>query len=244
MATSNKDNIEDLIIGINEDIFSGDQAFMKDLDNCVAEMEEVNVYSCVACEKTYKSKGGLTRHKKSRHPDVSVESSHQTSLDINTLTQLLVNSTKTMGNDECLPDSVVEELTNYSISSEDMNHSYGYLQDIIAEIIRKGNVEKFFPMFYNCVQETGGLFPCQEMLLYFLGLTLHGYFHMDFNQKERDIICYLSGYVFETLNRRIRNSKHWNSQINEENLKVLLSGKTENSHNDLTLVNVKDRGGL
>ena len=125
MATSNKENIEDLIIGINEDIFWGDQAFMKDLDNCMAEMEEVNVYSCVACEKTYKSNGGLTRHKKSRHPDASVESSHQTSLDINTFTQLLVNSTKKIGNDECLPDSVVEELTNYSISSEDMNHSYG-----------------------------------------------------------------------------------------------------------------------
>ena len=57
ISTSNKDNIEDLIIGINRDIFWGDQAFMKDLDNCVAEMEELNVYSCVTCEKTYKSKG-------------------------------------------------------------------------------------------------------------------------------------------------------------------------------------------
>ena len=77
----------------------------------------------------------------------------------------------------------------------------------------------------------------------------HGYFHRggsgfestspdisatDFSQKERDIICYLSGYVFGTLSRRIRNSKHWNSQINNENLKVLLAGKIENIHNDLT----------
>ena len=51
MATSNKGKSEDLIMGINEDIFWGEQEFMKDLDNCVAEMEEVNVYSCGACEK-------------------------------------------------------------------------------------------------------------------------------------------------------------------------------------------------
>ena len=72
MATSNEDKIEDIIMGINEE-----QEFMKDLDNCVAEMEEVNVYSCGACEKTYKSKGGLTRNKKSRHTDhASVKSLH------------------------------------------------------------------------------------------------------------------------------------------------------------------------
>ena len=169
MATLN------VIMGINEDIFWGEQEFMKDLDNCVAEMAKVNVYSCGPCEETYKSKGGLTRHKKSRHTDASVESLHQTSFDVNTFTQLLVNKMKKMGNDECFPDSVVEELTNYSISSEDLNHSYGYLQDIIAEFI-------IYSRYY----------------------------------------C----------------------QINKENLKVLLAGKTENNHNDLTLVNVKDRGGL
>ena len=122
---------------------------MKDLDNCVA------------CEKTYKSNVGLTRHKKSRHPDVSVESLHQKSLDVNTFTQLLENSMKKMGNDECLSDSVVEELTNYSISSEDLNHIYGYLQDIIAEFIRKGNVDKFVLMFYNCA-------VCKRLMVYFL----------------------------------------------------------------------------
>ena len=106
-----------------------------------------------------------------------------------------------MGNDECLPDSVVGELTNNSISSEDLNHICGYPQDIIAEFLCKGNVEKIFPMFYNCAQETDGLF----------------------HRLSRE---------------EIRNSKHWNSQINKENLKVLLAGKTENSHY------VKDRGGL
>ena len=30
----------------------------------------------------YKSKGGLTRHKETRHPDASVESLHKTSLDV------------------------------------------------------------------------------------------------------------------------------------------------------------------
>ena len=129
-----------------------------------------------------------------------------------------------------------------------------YLKDIIAEIIRQGNVERFFPMFYNCVQETGGLFPRlsrdASLFLRFdfanhiVAFLSHSYFHKeesgfesmfpdisaaDFNQKERDIICYLSGYVFGTLSRRIKNSKHWNSQVNEENVKVLLAGKTENT---------------
>ena len=52
MATSNEDKIEHIIMGINEDIFWGEQEFMKDLDNCVAEMEEVNVYPVGLVKKT------------------------------------------------------------------------------------------------------------------------------------------------------------------------------------------------
>ena len=108
---------------------------------------------------------------------------------------------------------------------------------------------KILPLISNCVQRSECLFPrLSKDASLFLGFDLanhivaflsHCYFHtetsgfqrtfsdisaVEFTQKEKAIICYLGGYVFATLSRRIRNSKNWNS--------------------NLTFVNIKDRGGL
>ena len=50
--------------------------------------------------------------------------------------------------------------------------------------------------------------------------------------------------MFATLSRRIRNSNNWNSKLSQDNLKILIAGKALNDHDDLTFVNIKDRGGL
>ena len=77
----------------------------------------------------------------------------------------------------------------------------------------------------------------------------HGYFHtetsgfrrtfsdisaVEFTQKEKAIICYLGGYVFATLSMRIRNSNKWDSKLSQDNLKILIAGKSLNDHDDLT----------
>ena len=45
--------------------------------------------------------------------------------------------------------------------------------------------------------------------------------------------------MFATLSRRIRNSKNWNSKLSQDNLKIMIAGKTLNDHDDLTFVNIK-----
>ena len=172
-----------------------------------------------------------------------------------------------MEEDECLPVGILEEYKNYELSPDDVAHIYNCLQHGVNEFTLRGDGETFYP--FNCVQRSECLFPrLSKDASLFLGFDLanhlvaflsHGYFHtktggfqrtfsdilaVEFTQKEKAIICYLGGYVFATLSRRIRNSKNWNSKLIQDNLKILIAGEALNDHDDLTFVNIKDRGGL
>ena len=113
-------------------------------------------------------------------------------------------------------------------------------------------------MFPRLIKDAS-LFLGFDLANHIVAFLSHGYFHtetsgfqrtfsdisaVEFTQKEKAIICYLGGYVFATLSRRIRNSKNWNSKLSQDNLKILIAGKALNDHDDLTFVNIKDRGGL
>ena len=65
-----------------------------------------------------------------------------------------------------------------------------------------------------------------------------------FIPKENDIISFLSGYVFSTLARRIRNSKTWKSKQNQDSMSILLSAKVDISDDDSMLIDARHRGGL
>ena len=186
------------------------------------------------------------------------------SIDVNKFTGLLRNCLKKMEEDECLPVGILEEYKNYELSPDDVAHTYNCLQHVVNEFTLRGDGEKFYPSFFNCVQISECLFPrLSKDASLFLGFDLanhivaflsHGYFHtetsgfqrtfsdifaVEFTQKEKAIICYLGGYVFATLSRRIRNSKNWNSKLSQDNLKILIAGKTLNDQDDLTFVNIK-----
>ena len=120
----------------------------------------------------------------------------------------------------------------------------------------RGNGEKFYPSFFNYVQKSECLFTrLSKNSSLFLGFdqanhivaflsqkTFSDISAVEFAQKEKAIICYLGGYEFATLSRRIRNSKNWNSKASQDNLKIVIAGKALNGHDDLTFVDIKDRG--
>ena len=67
-----------------------------------------------------------------------------------------------------------------------------------------------------------------------------------FTEREKSIISYLSGYVFSTFYRRIRNSNSWKSNISQQYLQILRVGKEEKEslQSGNTLTTIKNRGGL
>ena len=236
------EEIDDLLLAINKDIFWEDERFLEDVDSYVTEIENISDFpkKMVIFDRT---------------------------IDVNNFSGLLRNCLNRMEEDECLPVGIHEEYKNYELSPDDIAHTYNCLQHVVNEFTLRGDGEKFYPLFFNCVQRSECLLPrLSKDASLFLGFDLanrivaflsHGYFHTETSGFQRTfsdisavefiieaIICYLGGYVFATLSRRIRNSKNWNSKLSQDNLKILIAGKALNDHNDLTFVNIKDRGGL
>ena len=63
------DELDDLCLAIEEDLFWEDEGFNQDMDNCVSELSSVSDIKCNFCEKKCKSQRGLSRHVKSKHHD-------------------------------------------------------------------------------------------------------------------------------------------------------------------------------
>ena len=101
------DDLDDLFIAIEEDLFWEDEEFKSDLNKSVTELSSLTEIRCSLCEKVYKTSGGLDRHMKSKHggtvttkvpvPVVSCR------FDSNDFAQLLSNSLeKLKGNEGAL----------------------------------------------------------------------------------------------------------------------------------------------
>ena len=70
---------------------------------------------------------------------------------------------------------------------------------------------------------------------------------VELNCKEKNIVTYLSGYVFSTLHRRLRRSKKYSEESSVQCLSLLAAGKSLSSvtsSDTEVLVDIKNRGGL
>ena len=68
-----------------------------------------------------------------------------------------------------------------------------------------------------------------------------------FTMKEQNVICYLSGFVFHTIHKRLsRPSSSKSCSVKEKYLSLLLAAKktSENPNSNEKLLAAKDRGGL
>ncbi len=69
-----------------------------------------------------------------------------------------------------------------------------------------------------------------------------------FSKKDIACIANLSGYVFSTFYRRVRNSRKWNTYRSQICLSLLLAGKSiivdDESNTAHALVDARNRGGL
>lgn len=179
--------------------------------------------------------------------------------------KFLEKSVDKLARDECYPPEIMNEFKGYTVGKlEDVNFTYQSIRDVIKNF--DGDAEKFYPSFYKCVSQEnvfGNLSRNCSLLLGF-EVANHVLAHLSnssykedtvdfkadsilFSKKEKSIICYLGGYVFGTLYRRIRYSKLCQNMLNQQCLSILLAGKITTDEHDLDehwLVDIKNRGGL
>lgn len=168
--------------------------------------------------------------------------------------------------DMCYPQEIRSIFEHYTFSHEEALSSYNEVRDVIGGY--NGDGEKFYPLFYDVVS-TKNIFPRLSQK----GCTLLGFevancilahlssgkaatltesesrssTNVEFSDKEKNIVCYLSGYVFSTVYRRLRRSTSTvKTEIAEKYLSLLLAAKStcnESQPNEM-LLNLRDRGGL
>ena len=130
------------------------------------------------------------------------------------------------------------------VSLDETLSSYEYGKQVICDF--NGDGETFFPLFYKCVSGEKIAFPrLSRRCSVLLGVEVANYIisHLtgnpninkiedtpakDLNEKEKNIVTYLSGYVFSTLYRPIRRSKN-QSYSTDQYLSLLLSCKSTSS---------------
>jgi len=269
MASSSRVHVEDfgyfedidaLLNAIEEGDLSIDPVFDADLNHALLVMEEESSEDekkCLYCEKVCKSKSGMARHVKAKHPDeqqqtpVVVKKARFDGRHVNLecFERLLVVSLKKLKSTGLETDEVLDELEKCVFSREDVSRSFSVVRDIIVDFESDGNGEKFLPSFFDCVfSKCQEMFPLlsrdaafsvgMDMAVNIKAYLVAGFVDCqkdvsvfvesaDLSKKEIDVVAYLGGYVFSTFSRRIRRSKDWNSVLSQKNLALLFAGKVD-----------------
>ena len=167
--------------------------------------------------------------------------------------------------DECYSEETMTVYKNFELSEEEAMISFQHVKNVIKKF--DGDGEKFFPSSYNCVSGDKHDFPrlsrkCSVLLGYGVSNSILAHLNgqlkqdntnnnistvIELNCKEKNIVAYLSGYVFGTLYRRIRRSKTYSEESSVQCLSLLAAGKSlfsATSSDTEILVNIKNRGGL
>ena len=159
----------------------------------------------------------------------------------------------------CYSKKTLSALKGYTVSQlDDANFSYQFFRKVIENF--NGNGEKFYPQFYDCVSGDEIVFRgLNKSCSVILGLevanltgsrasdTLCSVDIQQLDGKERNIVKYLSDYVFHTLYRCLRKAKYHN-ESSTLHMSILLAGKstlpeTDSSTDDI-FIDAKNRGGL
>ena len=239
--------------------------------------KEIKSFPCTICPKICKSKQGLSRHVNTTHKantDTMVNKAHE-KLDPKVYWKLVNDASAKFSCDDCYPPEIKLCFGAFSWTQEEADISYQFIQKIILDF--NGNGEKFYPSFYNVFLTEPMFPRLGHLESRMLGrevanhVLAHLTSHLSsplalssttpslsltpattsssktFTIKEQNVICYLSGFVFHTIHKRLsRPSSSKSSSVKEKYLALLIAAKkTSNKPNsNERLLAAKDRGGL
>ena len=179
----------------------------------------------------------------------------------------VIKSLEKLAVDDCYPQNMMLEFNQLLTDIKNLNDTapaYEILKPFLISF--NGDTEKFYPRMFKAFQGQNlyrglssacsdllSLEVITQVLAHLSGASVeHGSLvftekKREFDDKEKAIIGYLSGYVFGTFYRRIRFSKHGNKDIYQQQcLSFLLAGKcsVDSEKVEQKHVSLFDRGGL
>eukprot|EP00795_Rhopilema_esculentum_P009759 gene9759-18280_t len=236
------------------------------LDETVEEIQN-GKFQCSICSKKCKSKTGLTRHKKSKHPEMEEgQPEPKESLSRESIATMVNESCKDLSEDLCFPTDICHSLESFRFVLTDIsNNQDTILNEVLLHyelLVGKGNVEKFFTKFYSTIIPKATILFDQlsanaaTLLCTKLAEKLVVYSKKppksegritekkQLSEREKAALQYLGGYVLHNLNKKIYKSKHHKTPLGLQHIAILQAGRSEDTDANQRLVDAVNRGGL
>ena len=221
----------------------------------VAEIDGERVFPCSQCEKVCKSKGGLTRHTRSRHPDDKQDKT-RAALTKEAVASIIELIKVKLKEENLYGTEIMASLA--TVSSTDA--LFDALQPLYTTFCRKNNQDKLLECFYGLIPRSRDLLNCDNYKvanLVFIHIPEHlvGFYSTSPGSKksssearaptqldpaERRPLSYVAGYVISKLFQLNKKNKQRNHS--NEGLQALLHAMKSVETN--TYISVRTRGGL
>ena len=244
-----------------EENIDDDHDFFITLNTEDADAELGENFTCDLCKKSLKTERGFKRHKE-RHAEKTSQSSEVLHpLDPPTWKILIQKSINNIVDEDLQSDNILDELKGCILSNTEQ--CLPYFSEVMSTSTTL-NAEKFYPKFINVVTQIDSISGLSKDSSTVVGFELANLVLAHFkslkspespatspeistlSDREVAIVVYIGGYVFGELYRRIRKSRAWASDMNQQKLALFKAGKVEPVENDdhYQLVKCRDRGGL
>eukprot|EP00794_Sanderia_malayensis_P011655 gene11655-12854_t len=178
---------------------------------------------CETCQKTYKTKGGLTKHIKAKHPSSSQEAhGNITKPMYMAVIKKLVNEAKNdLSADECYPSFIRNLASSYKFEVIDQD-LLNKIVELYNSLCKNSKAEKFYSCYYqtialNAKKYFKTLNPpvctilatllCDKILAYFNKKDEEPKVMKPITSKELDGLKYLAGYVIHAVHRKLFYTK-------------------------------------
>ncbi|XP_065674680.1 uncharacterized protein LOC136091273 [Hydra vulgaris] len=235
-----------------------DNEIEDNLNEALDEVTAAAVFTCQNCKKFYKTKGGLTRHMRSKHTNRKTDEVNL--LSIETLKTLVTEAINTLLSEKYYPDSILDKISQYNNEINDV--LYNQCNTIYKKLVNSGNGENFYMQTYSTlVKDSEKYFnelekPCSTLISTTLTDKILYYYKKScslnkpiepkpISAKELDGLQYLAGYVVSKFLKKAKNSKNYQSAENQAIIAILKHSILEkNKPSGQILIDAQNRGGL
>ncbi len=229
---------------------------------------------CNVCGKKCKSKGGLKRHKTTKHPQKSVvaEEGARTSevpsfqLDGLILKNAIETAKKKIVENPVYAKHIKDDLVAFVYTEMDEeSEEYKAISKIIGSFSQKRDLDKYYQRFYTTIpRKAEGCFPgLSNHAATLLSMKLADQLLVqvkeggsslspiptakqpEISEREKAGLQYIGGYVFHKLHQKHRSGKKWQSRESQCTMAVLKQGKCSDEELERNkLTSALSRGGL
>ncbi|XP_028392704.1 uncharacterized protein LOC114517561 [Dendronephthya gigantea] len=233
-----------------------------EVEHSLEEVEGKKQFPCNFCEKVCKSKGGLTKHQRSKHVEQVGESSSSSKIEKNVLSvenvcSIIRDIGRHLVDEKLYKEEQTAEI--FKLSPTDLFVSF--VNQLLLKFKRKRNQDKFLTEFYGNSYANWKKFfhPYGEQKIVFLmlihlpqrliGFLEKGQDDQGISKEEMSLLpheygplSYLTGYVIRSFYQKSKNCSRSNSARNKEIQALMSSMRQETERNEY--ISSLSRGGL